>query len=432
VIDVANEVAILDTPGRAGTVPLFDPDQLVVQYAAEGSVKFGRAVAYGTGARGGIVFSGSGDQFAGVARSATHASGYETEDAVSGTVGEYALNELMSVVDTGSVTVFVEEAVEPGDDVRVRFAQEAETSGHQDITISEGFTGSFVPEIVSETYDLDITVDGTLRQVSFTVAPTDDWDTIAASIQAALRVLTSSTETVAVTSSVMRVTSATTGDSSTVVIEAGTAGSSGGDFLTVAATLETTGSQAISSTPTTFVGATVPAISAETYDLDVSADTVVVRQLSVAITASDDWDTIAAALQAALRAATGGSETVVVTGGEIVGSSGTQGAGSSIRITAGTAGSAGGDLLTAIDGLVGYTTTVEDEVDGRTIATGITTLTAVDGADDPSPLKEPGNFATTAEAGKTALLSGCEFKGRTPGPGLVALSIIRPITKTND
>lgn len=430
--DVANEVAITNTPGRVGTVPLFDPDQLVVQHAAEGQVKFGRAVAYGTGARGGKVFSGSGDQFAGVARNATHASGLETVDSVTGTVGEYALNELMSVVDTGSVTVYVEEAVEPGDDVRVRFAQEAETSGRQDITASEVFVGTFVPEIDAETYDIDITADGTLRQVSFAVLATDDWDTIAASIQAALRVLTSSTETVVVTGGVIRTSSATTGDDSTMVIAAGTAGSPGGDFFAVAGTLETTGSQAISSTPTTFIGATVPAISAETYDLDISADTVVKRQLSVAITAADDWDTIAAALQVALRAATSGSETVTVTGGEIVVKSGTQGAGSSARITAGTAGSGGGDLLAAIDALVGYTNTVEDEVDGRTIATGITTLTAVDGLDDPTPLKEPGNFAATADAGKTALLTGCKFKGSTPGPGAVALAIIRPITKTND
>lgn len=430
--DTANEVAITSSPGKAGSVPLFDPNQLSVQYAAESEVKFGRAVAHGSGARGGKVFSGSGDQFAGVAEKVTYPTDSETKDTVTKTVGFYAILELITVVDRGSVTVFVEEAVEDSDEVRVRYADEAETSGLQDIKSSEAFVGSFVPEIAAETYDLDITVDGTLRQVSFAVVATNDWDAIAASIQAALRALTSSTETVAVTGGVIRVTSATTGDASTISIVAGTAGSSGGDFLTVAQTLQTTGAQAISSTPTTFIGGTVPAISAATYDLDVSADTVVVRQLSVALTASDDWDTIAAALQTALRAATGGSETVVISSGEILAKSGTQGAGSSIRITAGTAGSGGGDLLAAIDGLAGYTTTVEDEVDGRTIATGMTTLSAVDGLDDPDPIKEPGNFATTAEVGKTALLSGCKFKGSTSGPGLVALAITRPITKTND
>lgn len=430
--DVANEVALTNTPGPAGNIPLFDPEQLKVQLAAEGTVKFGRAVASVIGSRGGSVFSGSGDVFAGVASRESYPAGALTEDSVSKTVGVYVEFELISVIERGSAAVFVEEAVEPGDDVRVRFAQEAKTSGRQDITIADDFVGSFVPEIASETYDLDLTVDSTLRQVAFAVLVTDDWDAIAASIQAALRVLTSSTETVAVTGVVMRVTSATTGDSSTIEIEAGTAGSSGGDFLTIAATLETTGAQAISSTPTTFEGATVPAISAEDYDLDVSADSVVVRQLSVAITAADDWDTIAAALQVALRAATSGSETVVIVGGEILMKSASQGAGSSIRIVAGTAGSAGGDLLAAIDGLAGYTTTVEDEVDGRTIATGITTLSSVDGSDDPTPIKEPGNFATTAEAGKTAKLGGCSFKGSTSGPGVVALSIQRPITKIND
>lgn len=409
-------------------MPEQDPKQVVIQLAAEGTVKFGRVVAKGTGARGGKLFSGSGDLFMGVAARVLHASGFETVDADTGTVGEYVAEEFISLVQSGLVTVFVEEAVNDDDQPRIRFAQEDETSGRQDITSSEAFVGTFVPEIAAETYDLDITADGTLRQVSFAVLATDDWDTIAASIQAALRVLTSSTETVVVTGGVLRVTSATTGDSSTIAIATGTAGSSGGDFLTVAATLETTGAQAISSTPTTFIGATVPAMSAATYDLNVSVDTVVVRQLSVAITAADDWDTIAAALQVALRAATGGSETVVVASGEIVASSGTQGAGSSVRIMAGTLGSGGGDLLTAIDALAGYTTTVEDEVDGRTIATGITTLTAVDGADDPSPIKAPGNWAATADPSKTLQVLGAEFRGSTPGHGAVVLSIERPLT----
>ena len=181
---------------------------------------------------------------------------------------------------------------------------------------------------------------------------------------------------------------------------------------------QSAGLQEISSTPTSFVGATVPAIAAATYDLDIDIDGLGVQQVGVAILITDDWDTIAAAIQAALRVLTGSTETVQIISGRIRVTSATTGAGSTVDIADGTLGSAGGGLLAYIDASVAnMTTTIE---------------TAQDGSDDPSVIKEPGNFATTAEAGKTALLTGAKFKGSTSGPGLVYVLLEGNFTITDD
>lgn len=428
------EKAIITSPGLAGTVPGDDPRQFARTSVAEETIKFGRGVMEGTDGAHSKVFAGSGGVFTGVTAFSRTATGINEEDTLAKTIGQYEEKDLASIIEVGYVTVFVEEAVTPLDDVRIRHTQEAATSGYQEVQSLEGFVGGFVPEIPAETYDLDITVDGGAKhQLSFALLSTDDWDGIAAKIQAALRTATGSTETVAVTADgSIRITSASSGASSTVMIEAGTAGSSGGDLLAAIEIVTTTGQQAVSSTPTTFIGSTVPGISDATYDLNVAVDVTTANPLSVALTSTDDWDAIAAALQVALRAVTGGNETVAISGGKIIIRSEKKGAGSSIRITAGTAGSGGGDLLAAIDALAGYTTTVEDPEDGRTTAMSVSIGTAVDGLDDPEPLKEPGNFATTADAGRTAKLKGAQFSGETSGPGLVALLIEEPITKTND
>lgn len=94
------------------------------------------------------------------------------------------------------------------------------------------FSGSTVPAIASATYDLDVTIDGGgLNQLTFVLTPTDTWDVILAAIETALQTATGSTETVAVLAGKIRITSATTGTSSVVLIAAGTAGSGGGDLL---------------------------------------------------------------------------------------------------------------------------------------------------------------------------------------------------------
>lgn len=102
------------------------------------------------------------------------------------------------------------------------------------------FTGVTVPAIPTHAdYALKVTVNGTpytFATISINVA--DDWNDIAAAIQTALRMATSALETVVVTDGKIKITSATTGASSSILIEAGTGGS--GDLLAAISGLGTT------------------------------------------------------------------------------------------------------------------------------------------------------------------------------------------------
>lgn len=108
------------------------------------------------------------------------------------------------------------------------------TSGYAEISNTgtlATFGSAVVPALPSATYDLDVTADSTLRQVATALLVTDTWAQIAAKIQVALRALTTSTETVAIVNGKIKVTSATSGIASSILIAAGTAGSGGGDLL---------------------------------------------------------------------------------------------------------------------------------------------------------------------------------------------------------
>jgi len=294
-----------ERPRNAGEISIAHPSTFISSLIADGKIQFGRAVMYGSDGQHGANFAGAGKKFKGVSARSFEASGLDTVDAITGTVGEYAAKDMLGVVEEGFVAVYVEEAVTPTDAVRIRHSQEAKSSGYQEI----------------------------------------------------------------------------------------------------------------SSTPTTFVGATVPAIASATYDLDVTIDGGGLNQLAVAILVTDDWDTIAAAIQSALQTATGNADLAVIIGGKMLVTSNSIGATSTVLIAAGTAGSGGGDLLAYIDASVANMT--------------VTIEAAVPGSDDPSAIKEPGNFATTSEAGKTTLLKGAKFVGQTSGPGLVILKL-EPPTKTTD
>lgn len=150
------------------------------------------------------------------------------------------------------------------------------------------------------------------------------------------------------------------------------------------------GTGALSSTSITFVGATVPALADNSYDIDIAIDGGAFLALTIAILDTHTWTVIAATIQTALRAATSSTETVAISGGLILVTSVTTGLTSDVRIRPGTAGNAGGDLIIATeDQVTGMDVTIDVPVDGTAfIASG---------------------FATTAEAGKTAVLTGAKW-----------------------
>lgn len=133
--------------------------------------------------------------------------------------------------------------------------------------------------------------------------------------------------------------------------------------------LKTVAVAKLASEPTAFIGATVPAIASDTYDLDVTVNGTL-NKLAIALLIADDWDGIAAKIQTVLRTATSGLETVVILDGKMV-ISGTpldEGAGNTVVIAAGTFGSSGGDLIVFIDdNITDQVVTIESPIPGTEI-----------------------------------------------------------------
>lgn len=109
-------------------------------------------------------------------------------------------------------------------------------AGYATITNSEGaLVGATVPALPSSTYVVNITVDSVLYALSVALLVTDDWDGICTKLQTALQAATLSTETVAISTGKILVTSATTGTSSNVLIAKGSRASTvlfGSDDMT--------------------------------------------------------------------------------------------------------------------------------------------------------------------------------------------------------
>lgn len=112
----------------------------------------------------------------------------------------------------------------------------APTEGYQTITNTGSlltFGALVVAALPTQTdYELDVTVDGTLYQLDdISVDIADDWNDIAAAIETSLQTATSSTETCVILGGIIKITSVTTGETSTILIAAGTAGTGSGDIL---------------------------------------------------------------------------------------------------------------------------------------------------------------------------------------------------------
>ena len=109
--------------------------------------------------------------------------------------------------------------------------------GYQEISNTGNlgaFTGSTVAGIATQSdWELDTTIDSTLYQLDdIDIDITDDWDTVCAAIQTSVRTATGGTETVEIINGKIRVTSKDSyGSGSSVLIEAGSAGTGSGDLI---------------------------------------------------------------------------------------------------------------------------------------------------------------------------------------------------------
>lgn len=201
------------------------PVQFARTFSVENAMLFGRAAMKGTAGNQVKAFAGAGGVFKGLVARATDA----TDAATDG----YAAGDLAGIAESGNLVVFVEEDVVRGDAVRIRHTAKTATAGTGTLSSAPlTFVGATVPAVATNSYDLDIAIDGSdWYQLTIAVVVTQDWDTIAATIQTALRAATSSTETVAISGGKVLVSSVTTGLTSDVRIRPGTAGNAGGDLI---------------------------------------------------------------------------------------------------------------------------------------------------------------------------------------------------------
>lgn len=96
----------------AGEIAEHLPDEYIGSFAAESEIMFGTAVARGTDPEGVKTLSAATDDMLGVAGKSFEASQFDDE--------LYSTGDPTGVVRKGVVVVYVEEAVKPGDKVRVR------------------------------------------------------------------------------------------------------------------------------------------------------------------------------------------------------------------------------------------------------------------------------------------------------------------------
>lgn len=114
--------------------------------------------------------------------------------------------------------------------------------------------------------------------------------------------------------------------------------------IIVVAAVATSGYQTLSIAPAR-VGTDSPGLAAATYDFDITIDGGVLQQESIVIAGGEDYDAIAALMDAEVTPAA----TVVFSGSAFVFTSASTGVTSTILVAAGTAGSGGGDLFAAIE-----------------------------------------------------------------------------------
>lgn len=104
----------LDSSGplSLGKIAEYHPAERAITRSAEAVIEFGRAVVKGTAAHQAKMPAAGTDLFLGVSRWSMDASDIDNES--------YLANDAVSIQETGIITVYVEEAVDPSSAVRVR------------------------------------------------------------------------------------------------------------------------------------------------------------------------------------------------------------------------------------------------------------------------------------------------------------------------
>ena len=101
------------TPRNAGEVPIYSPVQHIRTGAAEGEILFGRALMLGTDPATQLaIYTGAGKRFEGVSVLSISAADLDNE--------KYLDKDVVGVMESGFISVWAEEVVEPSSPVRIR------------------------------------------------------------------------------------------------------------------------------------------------------------------------------------------------------------------------------------------------------------------------------------------------------------------------
>lgn len=128
-----------------GRAAKHDPIKTIVTRFAKGGVKFGRALVKGTNDNDARVPAANTDKFIGIAAHSVEASSLKNE--------AYADGDVLAMAERGTFQVYVEEAVSPGDPVRIRYvADTGKFPGDFATTEDGGKTALLIgAEFISET-----------------------------------------------------------------------------------------------------------------------------------------------------------------------------------------------------------------------------------------------------------------------------------------
>lgn len=216
-------------------------------------------------------------------------------------------------------------------------------SGFQEVNVGGNKLAASATGLVNTAaaiYKATITVDGIAYPISFAGNTAQTYTPLLSGLNA---VLTTHAVAALVNGNV-RVTSTTTGASSTVSI------------VDTAAT-HGTASAAVATAP---AGTVVPGIAANTYDFDVTIDGGALQKLHITTVGGESYNAIAALMNAVPVA---GASVAYVAGAFVVTSAST-GVTSTAVVAAGTFGSAGGNLFAAIATASGHAVTFPAPVNG--------------------------------------------------------------------
>lgn len=136
------------------------PAEYIFSKITEGTVPFGVLVVQGSENYLSKIISSASDKVDGISVWSKDASGISQDQYLDG--------DSMGVMDTGIVSVHVEEAVQEGDPVRVRHTTEDKISGYQIISFSAAKTGTDTTGLANDSteYTETISVNGSAQDIT--------------------------------------------------------------------------------------------------------------------------------------------------------------------------------------------------------------------------------------------------------------------------